>query len=40
MNNQNYSNGDSSLDGAEDLSMKSSRNDSSESLSKFDFPSR
>lgn len=40
MNSQNYSNGDSSLDGAEDLSMKSSRNDSSESLSKFDFPSR
>ncbi|CAC5419517.1 FOXP2_4 [Mytilus coruscus] len=40
MNNQNYSNGESSLDGAEDLSMKSNRNDSSESLSKFDFPSR
>ncbi|XP_061178799.1 forkhead box protein P1-like isoform X2 [Saccostrea echinata] len=38
--NQHYSNGSVSMDGVEDLSMKSSRNNSSDNLRKLESPSR
>lgn len=40
MLNHQYSNGSMSMDGVEDLSMKSNRNSSSDNLSKYESPSR
>lgn len=40
MLNHQYSNGSVSMDGVEDLSMKSNRNSSSDNLIKYESPSR